>query len=90
MRRSPGRPAVGPRISVRVDPALLDRLDAEASRSGQSRASTVRRLLAASVDETGVDVAQIRRALALSPAERIRALARTERHLAGIRGRAAP
>lgn len=90
MTRSPGRPAVGPRISLRLDDRLLERVDAEAKRSGKSRAATIRELLGVSAGNPGVDVAQIRRALALTPAERIRAVARTEAMLAGLRGRAAP
>lgn len=89
MSRTLGRQPEGPRISVRVDPALLMQIDAEATRSGQSRASTIRQLLERAVDDTGVDVAQIRRNLALSPADRICAVGRSEQRLAGLRGRAA-
>jgi len=88
MPRPRGRPVVGPRITVRIDDDLLARVDAEATRSGASRASTIRRLIERSVGDTGVDVAQIRRALALTPADRIRAAAHTERMLAQVRGRA--
>lgn len=80
---------MGPRIGVRVDADLLARIDAEAARWGESRASTIRRLLDGSVQDPGVDVAQIRRALELSPAERVRAMVRAERALARIRGSAA-
>jgi hypothetical protein len=65
-------------------------VDAEAARSGTSRASTIRRLIESSVGQTGVDVAQIRRLLALSPIDRIRQAVRTEQTLAQIRGQARP
>ena len=88
----PGRPAVGPRVSVRLDPGLLVRVDALASRTGSNRAATIRRLLdEAVVDpgvDTGVDIAQIRRALALTPAERVRAVVGVERTLSKLRGSA--
>jgi hypothetical protein len=74
---------------VRLDDGLLARVDAEAARSGESRASTIRRLLDRSVGDPGVDVAQIRRALAMTPAERVRGAAHAERRLARVRGRAA-
>lgn len=88
MTRSPGRPPIGSRVSVRLPDELLDRVDAEAEQSGASRAATVRRLIEGGLGDTGVDLAQIRRALALTPAERIRTVARTERALSAIRGRA--
>jgi hypothetical protein len=90
MTRRPGRPAVGPRVSVRFDETLLARVDTLAARTGESRASTIRRLVERSVGDTGVDVAQIRRALAMTPVDRIREAVRTERALARLRGRASP
>lgn len=80
---------MGPRISVRLEDGLLARVDAEAAGAGESRASTIRRLLDSAVADPGVDVAQIRRALAMTPAERVRAMVHTERMLARVRGQAA-
>lgn len=88
MPRSPGRPHVGPRVSVRLTAELLAQLDEEATRRGESRAETIRRLVGGALDDSGVDVAQIRRALARTPAQRIRDVARVERSLAALRGRA--
>lgn len=88
MPRSPGRPHVGPRVSVRLTAELLAQLDAEATRRGESRAETIRRLVGGALDDSGVDVAQIRRALARTPAQRIRDVARVERSLAALRGSA--
>jgi len=75
-------------VSVRLPDDLLARVDAESARLHESRAATIRRLVDDALGDSGVDVAQIRRALALSPAERIRAAACTERGLARLRGRA--
>lgn len=60
-----------------------------AAARGESRAAAIRRLLEDALPaETGVDVVQIRRALALSPAERIRAMARAAAGVEALRGRA--
>ncbi len=75
-------------MSVRLPDDLLARVDAESARADESRAATIRRLVGEALGDSGVDVAQIRRALALTPAERIRAVVRTERGLAQLRGRA--
>jgi hypothetical protein len=40
-----GRPEIGPAINVRLDQALLARLDADAETHGESRAAALRRLL---------------------------------------------
>lgn len=42
----PGRPEVGPEVKIRVEPELLKRIDADAEDAGETRAATVRRLLA--------------------------------------------
>jgi glycine/D-amino acid oxidase-like deaminating enzyme len=44
-RGRPGRPEVGPAISIRLDQDLLDRLDGVAQMNGESRAAALRRLL---------------------------------------------
>ena len=44
--RGRGRPAIGERIEVRLEPELLELLDAEAQRLGCKRAELVRQLLA--------------------------------------------
>ena len=51
---------------------------------------SIRRLIGAALgaEHDGVDVAQIRRALALAPAERIRTMVAAERNVAAVRGRA--
>lgn len=43
--RGPGRPEVGPAFSLRLDPQLLSRVDAEADRWGLTRAAMIRELL---------------------------------------------
>jgi metal-responsive CopG/Arc/MetJ family transcriptional regulator len=74
-----GRPSVGSRVSVRLPADLLARVDARAAAIGESRASVVRDLLADALGAAppldGVDRAQIRRMLALTPRERIRYMA---------------
>lgn len=67
---------------------LLARVDGEAARAGESRAETIRRLVEDSLGATGVDIAQIRRALLRTPAQRIRDVADLERSLASFRGSA--
>jgi len=44
-----GRPKIGDPINVRLEPELLERLDAEAKRAGEKRAETIRRLLASAL-----------------------------------------
>ena len=44
-RGRPGRPEVGPAITVRLEQDLLAAVDADAKRAGESRAATIRRLL---------------------------------------------
>lgn len=90
MTKRVGRPPVGPRVTVRLPEDLLIRVDEEAARTAESRATSIRRLIAVALGsvEDGVDVAQIRRALALSPAERIRALVEAERNVSAVRRRA--
>lgn len=75
---------------MRVPSDLLERIDDEAERSGASRASTIRRLLVTSLDgnDSGVDIAQIQRALARTPRERVRSMVATEHVMAQVRGRA--
>ena len=71
---------MGERIAVRLPPALLDAVDERARATGRSRAATVRTLLREALadgggiglEPSGVDLAQIRRSLARSPAERLR------------------
>jgi metal-responsive CopG/Arc/MetJ family transcriptional regulator len=74
---------VGARVSVRLPPDLLGRVDARAAAVGESRATVVRQLLTTALagppltgeESDGVDRAQIRRMLALRPRERIRHMA---------------
>lgn len=71
---------MGERVAVRLPPALLAAVDERARATGRTRAATIRELLAEALagvggsgrEPSGVDVAQIRRSLALSPAERLR------------------
>jgi metal-responsive CopG/Arc/MetJ family transcriptional regulator len=72
-----GRPRVGERVAVRLPPELLARVDAQAAGHAESRASSIRRLLAEALAtrDDGVDRGQILRMLALSPRERIRHMA---------------
>ncbi|MCR4340793.1 MAG: ribbon-helix-helix domain-containing protein [Gemmatimonadaceae bacterium] len=44
-RGRPGRPEIGPAVTIRLDPHLLAAVDAEAERSGESRAAMIRMLL---------------------------------------------
>jgi hypothetical protein len=92
-RRGRGRPPVGERVAVRLPPDLLRRLDAESARQGRSRAATVRRLLddaLARSEIDGVDRAQLRRQLGLSPVERIRRMAAVANRNAALRARRRP
>lgn len=80
--RRPGRPVVGARVPVRLPPDLLEDIDRRARLLGRPRAAVIRSLLmealghAASLDD-GVDRAQIRRMLAMTPSERMR-------HMTGV------
>lgn len=47
--RGPGRPEIGPAINTRLPEDLLARLDADAQQHGESRATAIRRILAASL-----------------------------------------
>jgi hypothetical protein len=73
--RRPGRPAVGVRIPVRLPDDLLVEIDRRAHLLGRSRASVIRSLLLDALGheppDHGVDRAQIRRSLALTPRERM-------------------
>lgn len=73
--RRPGRPTVGVRVPVRLPDDLLSEVDERARTLGRSRASVIRSLLSHALGEppidAGVDRAQIRRALARSPRERM-------------------
>jgi metal-responsive CopG/Arc/MetJ family transcriptional regulator len=82
LERRPGRPSIGARVPVRLPPDLLEEVDRRARTLGRSRASVIRSLLVGALDRTpnaddGVDRAQIRRALAMSPSERVR-------HMTGV------
>lgn len=73
--RRPGRPAIGVRVPVRLPDDLLSEVDQRARILGRSRASVIRSLLLDALGhetpDDGVDRAQIRRSLALSPRERM-------------------
>ena len=45
----PGRPPVGPQVSIAMSPDMLARIDAAAARAGVSRAEWVRRACAAAL-----------------------------------------
>lgn len=62
---------MGDRVTVRLPPGLLADVDRQAHRAGMSRAAYLRALIAAALPADDVDRAQIRRLLALSPAERV-------------------
>jgi hypothetical protein len=85
-----GRPPVGERVAVRLPADLLGAIDRHASLAGLSRAAAIRALLRqvvrADQDDPGVDRAQIRRMLELTPAERVRRASRVERELRALRG----
>ena len=49
--RGPGRPEIGPMINVRMEEAMIDRLDKFASLHGLSRAEVVRQMVARSLAE---------------------------------------
>ena len=47
--RRPGRPEVGQPINIRLGDDLLAKVDAVAAESGQTRAQTIRRLVASAL-----------------------------------------
>ena len=49
MSGKPGRPPVGPQVSIAMIPDMLARIDAAAARAGISRAEWVRRACAAAL-----------------------------------------
>jgi hypothetical protein len=76
LQRGPGRPAVGVRVPVRLPADVLHEVDRRARILGRSRAAVIRSLLEEALgvrDEVddGVDRAQIRRMLELSPSDRM-------------------
>jgi metal-responsive CopG/Arc/MetJ family transcriptional regulator len=89
----PGRPPIGARVPVRLPDEVLAQIDRRARILGRSRASIIRSLLHAalgdaSVPDDGVDRAQIRRSLALSPRERIEHMTKVRAQQARVRGKA--
>lgn len=81
-------------MSIRLPPDLLAEVDARAAAAGESRAAVVRQLLTGALGvprfgdvESGVDLAQIRRMLALTPRERIRHMAAVTNGIARFRER---
>lgn len=90
--RRPGRPAIGVRVPVRLPDALLSEVDQRARALGRSRASVIRSLLLDALGhespEDGVDRAQIRRSLALSPRERMARMTAVQAQHAHLRGKA--
>lgn len=91
--RRPGRPPEGARVPVRLPRAVLAEIDRRARLLGRSRAAVIRSLLAevlglAEAPDDGVDRAQIRRALARSPADRVRHMVDVTKQQGELRGRA--
>jgi hypothetical protein len=91
--RGRGRPAVGERVAVRLPPDVLDDIDRRARILGRSRASVIRSMLdhalrRAPEPDDGVDRAQIRRMLRLSPGERIDHMAHVAAQQRRARGKA--
>ena len=77
-------------MAVRLPPDMLASVDADAARHAESRASSIRRLLAEALSngaDDGVDRAQIRRMLALTPLERIRHMVDVANGMARFRDR---
>ena len=89
--RRPGRPAVGERVPVRLPDDLLNEVDQRAHILGRSRASVIRSLLLDALGhappDDGVDRAQIRRSLALSPRERMAHMTAVQAQQARLRGK---
>jgi hypothetical protein len=74
---------------VRLPPALLAAVDEQRAATGLSRAETIRRLLTVALAPgDGVDRAQIRRMLALTPRGRVRHMTDVTRRLQRVRARA--
>lgn len=90
--RRPGRPVVGVRVPVRLPEDLLREVDQRARSLGRSRASVIRSLLLGALGhepaDDGVDRAQIRRSLALSPRERMAHMTAVQSEHARLRGKA--
>lgn len=82
---------MGQRIAFRLPGPVLSTLDARAKTAGITRAEALRAIVEEALrsDGDGVDQTQIDARLALSPADRVRTMARDARRLAAIRGRAA-
>jgi hypothetical protein len=77
---------------VRLPPPVLAFLDRQAAREGSTRARVIRRIVSEAMDAStpdGVDRAQIRRLLAMSPAQRVRHMTDVANALVRIRGVAA-
>ncbi|MGH9187357.1 MAG: CopG family transcriptional regulator [Acidimicrobiales bacterium] len=93
VHRRPGRPAVGVRVPVRLPPDVLDDIDRRARLLGRSRAAVIRSLLLEALGrvdapDDGVDRAQIRRMLSLSPRERMGHMSEVAAQQKRIRGTA--
>jgi hypothetical protein len=76
-------------VAVRLPPDLLELIDRHARAHGLSRAATIRLLVADGLRSgpgDGVDRAQIRRMLALTPVERIRQLTASVEAQSRLRG----
>ena len=90
--RRPGRPAIGARVSIRLPDDLLREVDQRARILGRSRASVIRSLLLDALGheapDDGVDRAQIRRSLALSPIERMAHMTAVRDQHTRLRGKA--
>jgi metal-responsive CopG/Arc/MetJ family transcriptional regulator len=89
--RRPGRPTIGVRVPVRLPDELVEQIDRRARILGRSRASIIRSLLLealgdSAVPDNGVDRAQIRRSLALTPRERIEHMTKVHAQQARLRG----
>ncbi len=82
--RSRGRPKVGQRVTVRLPDEMVDALDDEAKERGMTRAELIRQRLFGGV-ESGVDLAQIQRQLAMTPAERVRHMAQAANAILAMR-----
>jgi metal-responsive CopG/Arc/MetJ family transcriptional regulator len=82
---------VGVRIAFRLPEPALAALDERARAADISRSEALRTLVEDALrgSDDGVDRSQIEARLALSPAERVRTMARDAGRLAVIRGRAA-
>ena len=93
IERGRGRPSIGVRVPVRLPPAVLDEIDRRARVLGRPRASVIRSLLLEALGQTdtpddGVDRAQIRRMLAMSPADRIRHMTEVASQQSRLRAKA--